>query len=73
MTRYDDRWRWIVTSIVPRFRKLEADVPLVDASLRRIFDEARDYGSHPCVLPRSPQGLIAQRQRPDADASSAQL
>jgi hypothetical protein len=51
MTRYDDRWRWIVTSIVPRFRKLEADVPLVNAGLRRIFDEARDDGANPFVLP----------------------
>ena len=28
---------------------------LVDASLRRIFDEARDYASTPCVLPRLSQ------------------
>ena len=55
ITRFDDRWRWIVTSIVPRFRRFDADVPLVDAGLRRIFDEARDYASNPCVLPRSPQ------------------
>ena len=55
ITRFDDRWGWIVTSIVPRFRRFDADVPLVDASLRRIFDEARDYASNPCVLPRSPQ------------------
>ena len=25
---------------------------LVDASLCRIFDEARDYASHPCIAPR---------------------
>ena len=52
ITRFDDRWRWIVTSIVPRFRRFDADTRLVDASLRRIFDEARDYASNPCVLPR---------------------
>ena len=69
MTRYDDRWRWIVTSIVPRFRKLEADVPLVNAGLRRIFDEARHYGSHPCVLPGSPQGAHRTATTADADAS----
>lgn len=28
---------------------------LVDSSLRRIFDEARDYALNPCVLPRSPE------------------
>ena len=55
ITRFDDRWRWIVTSIVPRFRRFDADTRLADASLRRIFDEARDYASNPCVLPRSPR------------------
>ena len=55
ITRYDDRWRWIATSIVPRFRRFDADTRLADASLHRIFDEARDYASNPCVLPRAPQ------------------
>jgi hypothetical protein len=55
ITRFDDRWRWIVTCIVPRFRRLDLHTRLVDASLRRVFDEARDYASNPCVLPRSPQ------------------
>jgi hypothetical protein len=27
---------------------------LVDASLRRVFDEARDYAANPCVLPGAP-------------------
>jgi hypothetical protein len=53
ITRYDDRWRWIVTCIVPRFRRLDVDEHVVDASLRRIFDEARDYASNPCVVPRA--------------------
>ena len=52
ITRFDDRWRWIVTSIVPRFRRFDGDASLVDAGLGRIFDEARDYASNPCVLPR---------------------
>ena len=52
ITRFDDRWRWIVTCIVPRFRRLDLQTPLVDASLCRVFDEARDYASNPCVLPR---------------------
>jgi hypothetical protein len=51
ITRFDDRWRWIVTSIVPRFRRLDADTSLTDASLGRIFAEARDYAANPCVLP----------------------
>jgi len=52
ITRYDDRWGWIATSIVPRFRRFDADTRLADASLHRIFDQARDYASNPCVLPR---------------------
>ena len=52
ITRFDDRWRWIVTCIVPRFRRLDVHPRVVDASLRRIFDEARDYASNTCVLRR---------------------
>ena len=55
ITRFADRWRWIVTSIVPRFRRFDAAPRLLDASLRRVFDEARDYASNPCVRPRSPE------------------
>ena len=55
ITRFDDRWRWIVTSIVPRFQRFDADMPLAETSLCRIFDEARDYASNPCVVPRSQQ------------------
>jgi len=54
ITRFDDRWRWLVTSVVPRFRRFDADTQVVDASLQHIFDEARDFASSPCVLPRSP-------------------
>ncbi|MDA0170913.1 hypothetical protein OJ998_17555 [Solirubrobacter taibaiensis] len=59
ITRYEDRWRWIETSIVPRFQRFDADTRLADISLCRIFDEARDYASNPCVTrsrsaPRAP-------------------
>jgi hypothetical protein len=54
ITRFEDRWRWLVASVVPRFRRFDADTQLVDASLRHIFDEARDFASSPCVLPPSP-------------------
>ena len=53
ITRYDDRWRWLAASVVPRFRRLDADTRLIGASLRRIAEEARDYASMPCVLPLS--------------------
>ncbi|MGH3990267.1 MAG: DUF2515 family protein, partial [Pseudonocardiaceae bacterium] len=56
ITRFDDRWRWLVTSVVPRFRRLDADTRLIGAGLRRISDEARDYASIPCVLPPSTAG-----------------
>jgi hypothetical protein len=55
ITRFDDRWPWIVNSIVPRFRKFDADARLVETSLRRIVAEAQAYTSHACVLPPSPQ------------------
>ena len=53
ITRFDDRWRWLVASVVPQFRRFDADTRLVDASLRHIHNEARDLASAPCVLPRS--------------------
>jgi hypothetical protein len=60
ITCFDDRWRWLVASIIPRFRRFDADLRLVDASLRSIFDEARDYASNPCVLqrPRQTEGSL---------------
>ena len=54
ITRFDDRWRWLATSVLPRFRRFDAGTHSVDASLRHIFDEARDFASSPCVPPRSP-------------------
>jgi hypothetical protein len=49
ITRFDDRWRWLVTSVVPRFRRFDADTRLVDASLQRILDDARAFASTPCI------------------------
>ena len=43
ITNYDDRWSWIVRSVVPKFRRLDADMRLVDVSLRRIFADGRTY------------------------------
>jgi hypothetical protein len=51
ITRYEHRWRWITTSVVPQFRRLDADRHRVDASLGRVFDDARGYAAAPCVLP----------------------
>ena len=62
ITRFDDRWRWIVTSIVPRFRSFDADTRLADTSLHHIFDEARDYASNPCVRPEARIGDHSSRR-----------
>jgi hypothetical protein len=64
ITRFDDRWRWLVTSVVPRFRRFGAHTCLVDASLRYIVDQARDFASSPCVLPRSLAGGPARAEQP---------
>ncbi len=53
ITHFEDRWRWLETSVVPRFRRLEAEPGLIRASLRRIAEEARVYASIPCVPPLS--------------------
>jgi hypothetical protein len=53
VTRFDDRWRWILASIVPRSRRFESDPALVDRSLNGIFDEARGYVLNPCVVPQA--------------------
>ena len=70
ITNYDDRWNWIVTSVVPRFRKLDADMRVIGASLRRIFDEGRAYSSMPCVLPHpaatDPASVVAGLCCPNA-------
>lgn len=62
ITRFDDRWCWLVASVVPRFRRFDADTGLIDASLRRIVDEARKYALMPCVLPRPLQVQSAGRR-----------
>lgn len=54
ITRFDDRWRWLMASVVPRFRRFDADTGLAGASLRHIFGEPRDLAPASCVLPRSP-------------------
>jgi hypothetical protein len=55
ITRFEDRWRWLEESVVPRFRRLDDDPSLLDAGLARISNEARVYASTPCLLPRSIQ------------------
>lgn len=58
ITRFDDRWSWITASVVPCFQGFDSDPQLIDATLRRIVDEARDYASISCVLPHPPSTTV---------------
>jgi hypothetical protein len=62
ITRYDDRWRWLVMGVVPRFRRLDANATLVQSSLARIIDEACVYLSKPCVLPHPTEETDRRRR-----------
>lgn len=41
ITNYDDRWRWLVSSVVPRFQRVDTDPHVIRAILRRILDLGR--------------------------------
>jgi hypothetical protein len=51
ITRFDDRWRWLATRVVPRFRRLDADQDLVDRTLARVVEDAQQYAAMPCLVP----------------------
>jgi hypothetical protein len=63
ITRFEDRWRWLVMSVVPRFRVLDADVRLVDASIRRVLAVSHELASFPCLT--SPSHVHERIGRPD--------
>ena len=63
ITRFDDRWGWLVASVVPRFRRFDADTRSVDASLQRIVDEARAFASTPCIHPVVSQATAIVNER----------
>jgi hypothetical protein len=46
--RLDERWRWLTCSVVPRFRRFEAERALVDTSLSRVLEEAARFASMQC-------------------------
>ncbi len=50
ITRLEDRWRWLETDVVPRFRRLDASPDLMSASLARVVVEAQHYVDTPCVM-----------------------
>ncbi|HKJ11196.1 MAG TPA: hypothetical protein VJ976_02275 [Ornithinimicrobium sp.] len=51
ITRLEHRWRWLEASVVPRFRRLEGAPHLIEASLTRVVDDARQYVDRPCIAP----------------------
>ncbi len=51
ITCLEDRWRWLETCVLPRFRRLDASPDLLAASLTRVTDDARHYVSTPCFVP----------------------
>ena len=61
ISRFDDRWCWLMASVVPRFRRFDDDTRLIDPSLRRILGQARAFASMPCVLPLPLQTQVVPR------------
>jgi hypothetical protein len=59
ITRYEDRWLWLVSSVVPRFRRLETYTNLIVASLERVVADARTFLSMPCVQPHATDVRVA--------------
>lgn len=51
ITRFDERWRWLETTVVPRFRRLDADQDLIDRTLLHIIQQAKRYADLPCLVP----------------------
>lgn len=51
ITSLEARWRWLETSVVPRFQLMEDQPGLLDASLRRVVDDAQRLAGSPCLAP----------------------
>jgi len=47
ITNYDVRWRWLVSSVVPRFQRVDTDPHVIRTILRRILGQDRHYPSSP--------------------------
>lgn len=53
VTRFDDRWQWLEASVVPRFRRFDADADLIGLTLGRVVQEAQRSADSPCIVPVS--------------------
>lgn len=52
ITRFEDRWRWLESTVVPRFRRLDGEVDLVARTLSRVVEQSRRSALVPCLVPR---------------------
>lgn len=59
VTRFDDRWSWLEASVVPRFRRFDADTALIALTLDRVSTAAQDAARSPCLVPVSPGSRAA--------------
>lgn len=41
VTNFDDRWRWLESSVIPRYRRVDADPYVMRTILQRILDHGR--------------------------------
>lgn len=48
VTNYDDRWRWLVSSVVPRFQRVDANSEVIQAILRPIQDQDHHHLASSC-------------------------
>ena len=65
IVRFEDRWPWLTTHVVPRFRRFDANQRMIESSMQRILDEANRLAATPCQPRPAPDpdrhGVLADR------------
>ncbi len=51
ITRYEDRWPWLETRVVPAFRRLDEDDDLMVQIFERVVEQAQRHAEMPCLIP----------------------
>ncbi len=71
ITNYDDRWRWLVSSVVPRFQRVDTEPHVIRGILQRIFDHDhhRPSSSSSTSLGRDPASWKPSNQPPSHHCS----
>ena len=62
IVRFEDRWPWLLTNVVPRFRRLDASQLMVQSSMRRVLNVANKRAVTPC-RPRPTMAIGASSLR----------